>query len=212
MSEFLKAANFTNGQINATNDTTASGQTDIFGLKTEYGGGMSAGDYLRLTDAEALSLSDTVNVGTLFGGVYRRVKLASGAAATKRGQLLFWDMAASVDNYQVTNVEPTGASMVAGVFINKDTTGVTAGNWCWIQVEGRATVLYRAAVTKAGAIGDYVIETAAGAGADNATADNIADATNLTPVLARRFVGVAEEAPANAGLKRVHLQLRQCRT
>lgn len=203
MSEFLKQAEY-NGStpyLNNQNDSTAEAQTDVYGLGFRYGGGLNGGDYLRLTDGEAstLSLSTT---GTLYGGTYRRVKVNGGTF--KRGQLCFWDFSAAA--HTVTNTEPTGVSLIAGVLINAD-AGITAGNYAWIQTEGEAICLFRATITKAGAVGDAIYAAAQGAGADNATVDNLADATTLTSVQLRHFVGIAIEAPANAGLKKVMLHL-----
>lgn len=203
MSEFLKSGNFQGGTpyLNNQNDTTSEAQTDVYGLGFRYGGGLNGGDYIRVTDTEAASLQLST-VGNLFRGVYRRVKVNGGTF--KRGQLLFWDFSSTTPT--VTNVEPTGVSLIAGVFINAD-AGLTAGNWAWIQTEGVATCLFRATITKSGAIGDEIYAAAQGAGADNATVDNLADATTLTSVQLRHQVGVAIEAPANAGLKKVLLKL-----
>jgi hypothetical protein len=205
MSEFLKSGNFQGGTsyLNNQNDSTAESQTDVYGLGFRYGGGLNGGDYMRCTDAEALALSLT-SVGTLKGGTYRRVKLNGGTF--KRGQLVFWDTSSTQPYAAVTNTEPTGVSLIAGVIVNAD-AGSTAGNWVWIQTEGLATCLFRATITKAGAVGDEIYAAAQGAGADNATVDNLADATTLTSVQLRHKVGIAWEAPANGGLKLVMLDL-----
>lgn len=205
MSEFLKQAEYLGGTpyLNNQNDSTAEAQTDIYGLGFRYGGGLNNADYIRVTDAEAALLSLST-VGTLYGGVYRRVKVNGGTF--KRGQLVFWDFTANMPYAAVTNVEPTGVSLIAGVIVNAD-AGVTAGNYAWIQTDGLATCLFRATITKAGAVGDAIYAAAQGAGADNATVDNLADATTLTSVQLRHFVGIAKEAPANGGLKQVFLKL-----
>jgi hypothetical protein len=141
-------------------------------------------------------------IGTLYGGVYQYVRIAAASTALLRGRLLFWDTSVSENLYQVTAVEPTGVSLIAGVALNV----ITPGNYGWIQVAGRATCLFRAALTKAAAVGDLVLAAAQGAGADNATCDVLADATGLTSVQMRHLVGVAEEAPTNGGLKIVRLR------
>lgn len=205
MSEFLKQAEYLGGTpyLNNQNDSTAEAQTDIYGLGFRYGGGLNNSDYIRVNDAEALLLSLTT-VGTLKGGTYRRVKLNGGTF--KRGQIVFWDTASTQPYATVTNTEPTGVSLIAGVIVNAD-AGPTAGNYVWIQTEGLATCLFRATITKSGAVGDEIYAAAQGAGADNATVDNLADATTLTSVQLRHKVGIAWEAPANAGLKLVMLDL-----
>lgn len=141
-------------------------------------------------------------IGNLFGGVYQYVRVAAASTALLRGRLLFWDTSVAENLYQVTAVEPTGVSLIAGVALNV----ITPGNFGWIQIAGRATCLFRAALTKVAAIGDLVLAAAAGAGADNATCDVLADATALTSVQMRHLVGVAEEAPTNGGLKIVRLK------
>lgn len=206
MSEFLKQAEYLGGTpyLNNQNDSTSGAQTDVYGLGFRYGGGLNNADYIRCDDSEASVLSLST-VGTLYGGTYRRLKIGGGTF--KRGQLLFWDFSNATYAF-VTNTEPTGVSLIAGVFINAD-AGVTANNYAWVQTEGEATCLYRATVTKAGAVGDAVYAAAQGAGADNATVDNLADATTLTSVQLRHFVGIAIEAPANGALKKVMLHLAQ---
>lgn len=141
-------------------------------------------------------------IGSLYGGVYQYVRVAAASTALLRGRLLFWDTSVAENLYQVTAVEPTGVSLIAGVALNV----ITPGNYGFIQIAGRATCLFRAALTKVAAVGDLVLAAAAGAGADNATCDVLADATNLTSVQMRHLVGVAEEAPTNGGLKIVRLK------
>src|SRR5437899_9890703 len=109
MSNYLKSGDFIGGAafLNDVADSVASGQPDALGVLpgTAYGGGLTTGDYLRLTDAEALALS-TTSVGTLFGGIYRRVLLKSGITGGgntgfKLGQIVFWDLVtAGANPYQ----------------------------------------------------------------------------------------------------------------
>lgn len=205
MSEFLKQAEFQGGTayLNNQNDSTAEAQTDVYGQGFRYGGGLNNADYIRANDTEASGLSLST-VGTLYGGVYRRLQISGGTF--KRGQIVFWDFTAGKAYAAVTNTEPTGVSMIAGAFINAD-AGVTSGNYGWIQTDGIATLLFRGTITKTGAVGDAVYAAAQGAGADNATVDNLADATTLTSVELRHFVGIAVEAPTSGGLKKVILKL-----
>jgi hypothetical protein len=217
MSEFLKQAEYQGGSqwLNDVADTTPSAQTDITGLGFNYGGGLNGGDYLRLTDKEALAVSDTVT-GTLYGGIYRRVLLKAGIVGGgntgfKRGQIVFWDIAGniagtSLSEYQVTNVEATDPQMIAGIIINANDTATLplSGLWVWIQVAGLATVLYQATVTDTTQY-DSVYWGKSGAGASNATANALAAATAVTTLLQASFIGIAADAPANAGLKRVQL-------
>lgn len=216
MSNYLKSGEFIGGArfLNDVADASASGQPDVLGVLpgTAYGGGLNTGDYLRVTDAEALSLSDTV-VGTLFGGLYRRVLLKAGITGGgntgfKRGQMVFWDLAtAGADPYQVTNVEATDVGIIAGYIINaNDTAGAPlSGKYVWIQVAGLASCLARAAVTSTTAF-NAVVWTKAGAGADNATVDGIALATDPTSYAAiMNIVGIAVVTMVNATATKVML-------
>jgi hypothetical protein len=215
MSNFLKSGDFIGGAqfLNQVADTSASGQPDALGVLpgTAYGGGLTTGDYIRGTDAEMLALSAT-GVGTLFGGEYRRVLLASGITGGgntgfKRGQIVFWDLVtAGADPYQVTNVEATDPQLIAGVIINANDTALAplSGKYVWIQVGGLASGLYRAAVTAATQFVD-VIWAKAGAGADNATFDALALATAVTGTILTGYMGIAVDLPVNASVKKIQL-------
>jgi hypothetical protein len=210
MSNYLKSGDFigTGNFLNDVADTVASGQPDALGVLpgTAYGGGLTTGDYLRLTDAEALALSDTV-VGTLFGGIYRRVFFKSGitgggTTGFKRGQIVFWDLVtAGADPYQVTNVEATDPQLIAGVVINaNDTAGVPlSGKFGWIQTAGVASPFYRAAVTSALQF-NSIYWAKAGAGADNGTFDALAGATAVTTLIQAEYMGIAIKLPVNASV------------
>jgi hypothetical protein len=114
--------------------------------------------------------------------------------------LPFWN---DYENFIVTMDEPTNAAMIAGIVLN----AVTAGNFGWIQITGKANVLFRAATTKgAPAIGDGVVAAAAGAGASVATADVLADATGITSLTLSRFIGTAIAAPAGGAVSLVQLK------
>lgn len=210
MSNYLKSGDFIGGAqfLNQVADLTVTGQPDALGVlpQTAYGGGLSAGDYLRLTDAEALALSKTT-VGTLFNGIYRRVFFKSGIVGGgntgfKRGQIVFWDLVtAGVNPYQVTNVEATDPQLIAGVVINANDTALAplSGFWGWIQTAGVASPLYRAAVTSALQF-NSIYWSKAGAGADNATFDALAGATAVTTLIQAEYMGIAVKLPVNASV------------
>lgn len=221
MSNFLKSGDFIGGQqfLNTVLDTVASGQPDALGVLpgTAYGGGLTSGDYIRGTDAEMLLLSKT-SVGTLYNGWYRRVFFKSGITGGgntgfKRGSLVFWDLVTilagtATDPFQVTNVEATDTALVAGIVISATDTSTAplSGNYGWIQTAGVATVQFRATLGVASpALGDAIFWAAAGAGADNATADDLIVSTTFAPNLFARYIGKAIDAPTNGGLKRVLL-------
>jgi hypothetical protein len=210
MSNYLKSGDFIGGSkfLNDVADSTVTGQPDVLGVfpGTAYGGGLTAGDYLRLTDAEALQLSDTVT-GTLFGGIYRRVLLKAGITGGgntgfQLGSIVFWDLVtAGANPYQVTNVEATDPQLIAGVVINaNDTVGAPlSGKWVWIQTAGVASPLYRGTVTSALQF-NSVYWAKAGAGVDNAKFDALAGATAVTTLIQAEYMGIAIKLPVNASV------------
>lgn len=194
------------GRLNTVNDPAIGGQPlSIIGTSPVAG---QLGQRVRFGYDELILGGGSTpmydpTVGTLFAGEYQYVRFAAGAtAAPARGLICFWDTSVAENLYQVTNDEPTGVSLIAGICLN----AVTKGNYGWIQVCGLATVKARAALTKAGAVGDLMLAAAAGAGADVATMDNQLDATALTSVLVRHLIGIAQAAPANGALSTVHLK------
>lgn len=141
-------------QLNNASSSTPGGSTEpVTGLPIPTG--TNSGDYVELTDAQALALSKT-SVGTLYSGRYQRVKLSSGVASIALGQAVFFNASDATDPYPVTNVSGqssgaggTTAYDFAGVVIDPSTVG---GQYCWIQATGRATVL----LNGAGALGNIV--------------------------------------------------------
>lgn len=203
------------GALNVANSPVQTGQYEpITGL--ELPSGLAPGDYFDLTETEANNYSNTT-VGTLHCGRYMWVQLdssavKSGNGALQVGQLLWWKTPGS---YIVTNVEPTGASQLAGIFLNNNTTfPVTPGNWFFMQVvaPGRASIKMRATISNTGpAVGDAVFTAGAGAGADASLSDDIGG-TGTPPTLANianyigRFIGIAETAPSNGSLTVVQIR------
>lgn len=215
MSGYLKSGDFLGGNqfLNDVADTVPSGQPDAMGVfgGSAYGGGLVNGDYLRLTDAEALALSDTTT-GTLYGGIYRRVLLKAGIVGGGntgffRGAIVFWDLVtAAADPYQVTIVEATDPQLIAGIVINAtdSSTAPLSGKYVWIQTAGLASVQFRGTVTAATQFVD-VIWAKLGAGVDNAKADALALATAITGTLLTSYIGIAVGAPSNGGISKVQL-------
>ncbi len=148
-------------------------------------------------------------IGTLLGGEYQYVRFASGMTATPaRGLLAFWDTSVAEDLYQVTMDEgglTQGANLNAGVVLNV----VTKGNYGFIQVQGRASVKFRAVLTGTAATGVPVFAAGAGAGADVATADVLGTGANptFTQTVSQeaRFLGIAEAIPVAGGISIVQL-------
>lgn len=196
----------------------------IFGLTEPItgqpqGSALVLGGFEELTRAEALKLSDTT-VGTLLEGTYQYVYMnasASFGANLKRGQILFWVLGGTYV-HEVTNVEPTGKSMIAGIYagpVGTDSRAPSLTNpFFFMQAfrDGVANILFRTTLGNSGpAIGDSVFTAGAGAGTDNATADDIGGA-GTPPTLANvanyigRFLGVAETAPVGAAVSKVQLR------
>lgn len=207
------------GALNTANSPVQSGQYEpITGL--ELPSGLVAGDYFDMTETEANNYSNSSGgVATCHCGRYMWVQMDSSAVITGNGkltpgQILWWKTPGS---YIVTNVEPTGATKIAGFFLNTNNTGlypVTPGNYFFMQAlaPGRASIQMRATISNTGpAVGDSVFAAGAGAGADASLADDIGG-TGTPPTLANialyigRFIGVAETAPANGSLTVVEIQ------
>lgn len=170
------------------------------------------GKRLVLTAAMAAALSDTA-IGTLYEGIYQYVQFnASESTAPARGKLCYWD---DYENYIVTTNVGTGnagsiklpttdnSGNFAGVILN----AVTSGNYGFIQIAGKASVLFKSATTKTTPFaGDMVI--ADGTGSD--TADVLVQTTALTGALAKTILGVAINTPVGATITFVDLwNLRQ---
>lgn len=181
-----------NGENNPALGSPLASQSGM--LVSSYGGFI--GTKITLSADDAGKLSNTA-VGTCYGGTYQMVKIAPAAVQANllRGRLVFWDTSVPEDNYQVTNDETQngGQALVAGVLLGP----VTAGNYCVIQVKGRATVQIRATATAATR---DLVWSAAGAGVDNATFDALAGATNLTGANIQKQLATGEAVAANGAL------------
>jgi hypothetical protein len=131
--------------------------------------------------------------GTLYEGFYEYVQFRSGSSASNAlGQVVFW--------YDQTNfiVTPDATDgLHAGVTLN----AVSKGNYGWIQVGGRASVLFRASITKATpAIADVVVVQTG-----QNVADVLADATTFTSPNLKLLLGIAQAAPTGGAVSVVDL-------
>lgn len=185
-----------NGYLNTVNDpapgallASPSGM-----IVPTYGGQM--GGKLTLNSKEALALSDTVNIGTLYGGVYQYVQFLAGTtAAPARGTVCYWS---DRENYVVTpDVTAVNQGKVAGIYIGAP----TKGNYGFIQIAGKATVKFKASLTKVAADGDLVLQDTTPTNTGNV----ILDATALLSQVLKTRLGIALEAPTDGGLKLVAL-------
>src|SRR3990167_1183309 len=116
----------------------------------------------------------TSSVGTLYGGGYRYVRVRSAdTPAVVVGQIAFWDTTVTdwQEAFQGTREEDLSSAdnaiLIAGVFISIP----TAGNYCFIQDAGLVPVMFRTALTSAGAVGSRVYAAGVGDGADEGFAD-----------------------------------------
>jgi hypothetical protein len=215
-----RLVSYISGNLNTGNDTTQTGMAEpITGL--ELPSGVVLGQYADWTDSEVARYTKA-SVGTLYAGRYQRVQLDPNldqtASPLKHGQLLFWVQGGAQD-WIVTNVEPADVSDIAGVYLNSDTGGtnpVTSGNYFWMQAfngGGKATILYKTALTGVPAAGQAVYAAAAGAGADNATADVLDGAGNPTFTqvadMQNRYLGKALALPVAGALGLISLPSRQ---
>jgi hypothetical protein len=184
-------------KLNLVNDSvaggTVTGPTGVSPYTGQYGLAVELGpDIIKYDPA----------TGVLYGGIYMYVRtLATSTAAPARGTLAFWVVpTASIleDSYTVTaDAQPSAAvpTLVAGVFIN----AITKGNSGFIQIGGRASVLFDSAVTAAAA-GNYVSAKVTAAVAS--TADVGALAGIVTQSAA---IGIAETAPVAGAISVVQL-------
>lgn len=199
------------GTINAVNDTVVGGVPNLPSTTTSMVSGQ-LGKHLRLDDSQLVYASAT---GTVYGGTFQYVRLAAAAGAVVVGQIVFWDISVADNLYQVTTSEAgtvPGAQFRAGIVLNN---AWTAGNYSFIQVLGPTFVKFRAVLSVAGQVGTAVYCAAAGAGVDNGFADCI-DSGNPTlfsdvTLMQNRYIGAAIQAPTDAGLKLVNLNLMNSR-
>lgn len=163
--------------------------------------GMVGGNlYVGASDALKLSLT---SIGTLYAGVYKMVQFKE---AVIRGQVVFWDIAVDYNLYQVTKIESAvpPANLKAGVCL----CTVSAGNFGFIQISGKASVKFRDVLSSPGATGSPVYVAAVGD--DLGTADVLSDdISNPTfkdvAEMQAHFIGIAETAPVAGAISAVDI-------
>ncbi len=215
-SNFTKQVQFlTNKYFNGGSGDSVVGGT-LSGVPANVGASQYSqtqpGDRIVLGTADALALSDTVNTGTLYEGIYQYVRTPSSPTATPTiNRLAFWDSSTSQNQVTPDESGAQGANLIAGVFINT----LTKGNSWWIQIAGRATLLFRTVLTGTAADGVAVYAAGAGAGTDVGTGDVLADATPTTfaetGLMDQRFLGTAIGIPVAGAASVVLLQQRLTR-
>lgn len=208
---------------NNTGDTVIGGNltTAPSGLIASQFQQTYPGDRVLLSPTDALFWSNN-NIGNLYTGAYRYVASRNNSSSSPtRGHAAFWDInaaaAAGANNaantasdalYQVTSDEPANSSaLFAGVFINN----LTKGNYWWIQESGKATCVFRTALTGTATQGAGVYLALAGnnnnaqdvgafdqlTGANSAALFTANSTTGYTAIdqMIQRYVGVAEQLP-----------------
>lgn len=187
--------------LNAVDDEAAGGPVSGVG-EAQYQGQL--GGELFLTAAQAAKASDT-SAATLFAGIYRYIRTKAASTLTPaRGIIAFWDVAtAGLTDSVVTPDLPTGTSLIAGIYLNA-ITKTAPGNFGFIQTSGIANVAGVGTYTKTTpAVGDRCFATT------GALMDVLADATAITSLNDRTFIGIAEEVPTDGAISRVLLNLPQ---
>lgn len=184
-----------NQNLNEVNDATIGGSF----FPSTLAPTSLLGTRLVLTHAEAAALSKTAT-GTLYGGIYQYVLYTSAGV---RGQIYAWDVVANSGIPGFSVVLPSTAP-IEGTLAGISLSTVTAGRYGWLQVDGLASVLYRASVTDKTA-GNLVLQLTT-----TATADAIADGTGTyisggTKGL-KNIIGTAYDAPTDGGVNRVTLR------
>lgn len=193
--------------LNACNDTSPTGNTDLRLGTAQQGGNLLLGTYFDLTNEEANALSYKTN-GILYAGRYRRVQVDSGATAgnVKTGTIgLMPSLATVLANPLGTKNPPlnvvtsydqgigNAADIRPVVFLNS----ITPGNYGFIQELGIASVLGGATLQKAApAIGDLIESVTLGVAQD--------PTTQTAGIL---YIGKAIDLPTAGKLFRIILDL-----
>ena len=187
----------TTGYLNTVNDPSPGVPlvSPSGSIVQPYGGQVGGDTYLSAADA--LKLSDVTGTGTLFEGIYKYVQFLSSSTATAvRGQILFWS---NRSQYIVTpDYAVASNAKIAGICLNV----VTKGNWGFIQIAGKASLLFKAAFVGAAADGVVV-------GVDSVTPSALATVPDQTaaqiPSLAKLNIGIADGLPAISTVSLVDL-------
>lgn len=150
--------------LNACNDTSPSGMTDLRTGQPLMAGGLNLGDYFDLTEQEANQLSYTAT-GTLHSGRYRRVQVDSGATASnvKTGTIGLMVAGGQPQINLVTSYDKGIVGAHPVIFLN----AIAPGNYGFVQELGIAMILCGATLQKAApATGDMLISTTLGVAQD----------------------------------------------
>jgi len=162
------------------------------GQPNQYQGQLGAKETINFGAAKRLS--DPAGSAPLQGCTLQYVQYAADGTNYAQGQLLYWKDETA---YIVTNVPPTTTS---ANFAGFAPSAITQGYYGVVITAGIAYALYRASVTSTTA------ETGVYAVVNTDTVDALTDATaDATAGVNKLFIGIAKDAPANSGLKRVYI-------
>ena len=176
----LPALNDVNDAYPANNTPSASGSTNMYAAQ------LGARVWL---DGNPGGVRYDTAVGTLYGGKWQYVKTTAGTTATYvLGRPVFWT---DFENYVVTaDATAVLVGKVAGIMLNT----VTKGYYAWIQVAGKATVLFKTGITAATpADGDLIVIDAS-----TGLADDLTQSSSPTYLTLKAAIGVALAAPVSA--------------
>lgn len=174
--------------LNDVNDVSPFQSTPTAsGSLTQYAAGLGSRVWL---DGSPLGVKYDSGVGTLYGGKYQYVQFYNGTVAPAVGQVTVWawnQTNAAFENY-VVSCDLTAANLgrFAGVALN----AVTKGNYGWIQVTGKASVLFGTLTAATPADGDMICLNSSTGAADDPT-----QTTNVTYALLKAAIGTAIGAP-----------------
>lgn len=184
------------GLLNTVNDSVIGNQAGITGA-SKFGGQLGK---ILWVSSEQISQMYSSTIGTLYAGAYQYVQLSAGQTIAV-GDLLYWDQGASDTEFKVTLAVDTTTknyASVAGFAINV----ITAGNYGFIQIAGKATGKYVSSISGTAQVGAQVMASVATAGRLD-----VIDAA-VTGLTQPNFIGWAESLPANSSLGTVQLNQR----
>lgn len=185
------------GLLNTVNDDVIANQAGISGV-SKFGGQL--GKTLWVSSEQISQMFDST-VGTLYAGAYQYVLFASDVGAIAAGQLVYWDETAADTTFTVTDdVDSTTLNYesFAGFALN----AVSAGNYGFIQIAGKATGRYVASITGTKATGRPVMGSIATSGRVD-----VIDAA-VTGATQNNFLGWAITLPADGALGTIQLSQR----
>lgn len=184
------------GLLNTDNDSIIGNQEGISGY-SKFGGQLGK---ILWVSSEQIAQMYSSTIGTLYAGAYQYVQLAASQTIAV-GDLLYWDQGAADTAFKVTKAVGTTTknyASIAGFALNV----ITAGNYGFIQIAGKATGRYVASVTGTKQVGAQVMASVVTAGRVD-----VIDAA-VTGLTQPNFIGWAEALPADGALGTIQLNQR----